>query len=123
MKEKLIPERLQNIRMRLGINKAEAARLLDLTKMGYGRYESGERSPSFQSISFMADVLGTSVAYLTGETEDPSPDAITIRAQEEPDLFSLAAAFRAGNPPCRSAFWPTSASCRRVKNDRLRGRF
>ena len=41
----LIPERLINSRKLLGLNKAEAARLLNLSKMGYGRYESGERIP------------------------------------------------------------------------------
>ena len=114
MKEKLIPERLQNIRQGLGLNKTEAANLLDLTKMGYGRYENGDRSPSFQTISFMAGVLGTSVAYLTGETDDPAPDAITIKAQEEPDLFLLAEAFRSGDSAMRERLL---AYCRKLQEE------
>ena len=54
----LIPERLIKSRKLLGLNKAEAARLLNLSKMGYGRYESGERSPSFQTIvSFQKRII------------------------------------------------------------------
>ena len=45
----LIPERLIKSRKLLGLNKAEAARLLNLSKMGYDRYESGERSPSCEA--------------------------------------------------------------------------
>ena len=82
--------------------------------MGYGRYENGDRSPSFQTISFMAGVLGTSVAYLTGETDDPAPDAITIRAEEEPDLFSLAEAFRSGDPAMRERLL---AYCRKLQEE------
>ena len=45
-----VPERLILIREKLGISKAEAARRVGLSKMGYGRYESGERIPSVQTI-------------------------------------------------------------------------
>ena len=38
-----VPERLINLRNSFGINKAEAARRLNMSAMGYGRYEKGER--------------------------------------------------------------------------------
>ena len=37
------PERLIQVRESLHINKAEAARRLNLSAMAYGRYERGER--------------------------------------------------------------------------------
>ena len=89
----LIPERLIKSRKLLGLNKAEAARLLNLSKMGYGRYESGERSPSFQTIVFIAQKFGTTAEYLTGKTDVPDAQVITIEREEEPDLFALANAF------------------------------
>ena len=93
----LIPERLIKSRKMLGLNKTEAARLLNLSKMGYGRYESGERSPSFQTIVFIAQKFGTTVEYLTGNTDIPDAQIITIEREEEPDLFDLANAFRSGD--------------------------
>lgn len=81
--------RLKAIRESLGINKAEAARRMHMTAMGYGRYESGERVPSFQSIQYMALHLGTSYAYLFCETDDPSPDQVLISQDKNPVLFEL----------------------------------
>ena len=44
---KFQPQRLISLRNKLGISKAEAARRLNMSAMGYGRYETGERVPSF----------------------------------------------------------------------------
>ena len=52
MESIFIPERLKKIRENRGLNKAEAARLLGLSKMGYLRYESADRTPSHQIIQF-----------------------------------------------------------------------
>ena len=98
MNAALIPERLIKSRELLGLNKAEAARLLNLSKMGYGRYESGDRSPSFQTIVFIAQKFGTTTEYLTGKTDIPGARVITIEEDDEPDLFLLANAFRKGDP-------------------------
>ena len=49
-----IPERLKGIREERNLSKAAAARLLNLSKMGYLRYETGDRTPSYQTIVFMA---------------------------------------------------------------------
>ena len=81
--------RLKAIRESLGINKAEAARRMHMTPMGYGRYESGERIPSFQTVQYMAMLLGTSYAYLCDETDDPSPDQVLISRYKNPVLFEL----------------------------------
>ena len=67
------PERLKNIREERGLNKAEAARLFGLSKMGYLRYETAARTPSWQTIVFMAQKLGTTPEYLTGASEIPEP--------------------------------------------------
>lgn len=82
-------KRLVQIREALGINKAEAARQLNMSAMGYGRYESGEREPSFQTVSFIANTFGTTVDFLYGKTEDSSSKTITISAENDPDLYLL----------------------------------
>ena len=83
------PERLKNIREERGLNKAEAARLLGLSKMGYLRYETAARTPSRQMIFFMAQKLGTSPEYLTGASEDPEPAEYLVSRSDDPELFDL----------------------------------
>ena len=83
------PERLKNIREERGLNKAEAARLLGLSKMGYLRYETAARTPSWQTIVFMAQKFGISPEYLTGVSEDPEPAEYLISRSDDPELFDL----------------------------------
>ena len=82
-------ERMIKIREQLGMNKAEAARKLNMSAMGYGRYENGQREPSFHTVCFIASTFNTTSDYLYGLTDDPSPSAITISSSEDPELFSF----------------------------------
>lgn len=84
-----MPERLKEIREKQNLSKAAAARLLCLSKMGYLRYESGERTPSYPTIVFIAQKLSTSPEYLTGETDAPDPLELVITKKEDPELFML----------------------------------
>lgn len=97
MSNALIPDRLISVRKSLGLNKSEAATLLNLSKMGYGRYEHGERTPSPQTVEYIAWKFGTSSGFLTGETEDPSPEWIHISRNEAPGLFELVKEFQASD--------------------------
>ena len=60
-----------------------------MSAMGYGRYEKGERTPSYQTVSFMAQFFNTSTDYLYGLSDDAAPLSITLRASDDPDLFLL----------------------------------
>lgn len=82
-------ERMIQIREQLGISKAEAARKLNMSAMGYGRYENGQREPSFQTVCFIASTFCTTSDYLYGLTDEPSPSTITISSSENPKLFSF----------------------------------
>ena len=88
------PERLITIRRSLGINKTEAAKRVGLSKMGYGRYENGQRIPSPQTVEFIAQCLDTTSAYLYGMTDDPTPDYILVSKDSEPELFHLVSTIR-----------------------------
>ncbi|MBR4513932.1 MAG: helix-turn-helix transcriptional regulator [Lachnospiraceae bacterium] len=89
MDNTLISERLQAVRENLGINKSEAAKKIGLSNIGYCRYEYGERTPSPQMLTLIAQRLNTSVEYLTGETEDISPNTIVVSKSDQPALFEL----------------------------------
>ncbi len=67
----------------------EAAKRLNLSKIGYCRYEYGDRTPSLQTIEVIAQCFETSVDYLTGKTDNPSPDFIVIRKENNPELFEM----------------------------------
>ena len=84
-----VPERLISLRQSLGINKAEAARRLNMSAMGYGRYENGDREPSYQTVSFIAQTFHSSVEYLYGISDDKDVAILTISKNEEPELFVL----------------------------------
>lgn len=85
----LIPERLKSVREHLNLSKAEAARRIGLTAASYVRYEAGDRSPSPQVLNSIAEKLNTSVAYLSGNTDDISSDIISIYKANNPILFEL----------------------------------
>ena len=85
----LIPERLKSARERLNLTKAEAARRIGLTAASYVRYEAGDRNPSPQVLISIAERLETSLAFLTGETDDISPDVVSIYKKRNPILFEL----------------------------------
>ncbi len=85
----LIPERLTLAREQLNLSKAEAARRIGLTAASYVRYEAGDRSPSPQVILTIAEKLNTSVSFLSGETDDISPDVIRIQKSDTPLLFEF----------------------------------
>ena len=89
MPTQLIPERLKEAREKMGITMAEASRRLKLSKIGYCRYEYGERVPSTQTLEIIAQCFNTSVDYLVGLSDSPDATQIVIDKNKDPDLFSL----------------------------------
>ena len=87
-------KRLIDCREKLGISKQEAAKRMQMSQPAYLRYESGERTPSIHVIQVMADVLATSVSYLTGQSDNPNPDSYLIKSEIEPELFELIQKYR-----------------------------
>lgn len=85
----IVAERIKAARETVGINKAEAARRLGLSKIGYCRYEYGERMPSMHTLEAIAKSFGTSVKYLTGESSDASPDYFLIEKGKEPEIYGI----------------------------------
>ena len=97
MNEQLLSERIKIARENLGITKAEAARRLNLSKIGYCRYEYGERTPSIQTLEVIARCFNTSIDYLTGKTDDMNPDCFVISKKDTPVLFDLVASLQNSN--------------------------
>ena len=98
MTPQLIPERLKTVREKEGITMAEASRRLNLSKIGYCRYEYGERTPSMQTTEIIAQCFHTSVEYLTGFSDNPNQAQIVINKNDNPKLFELIEKCQNNNP-------------------------
>ena len=85
---KFCPERLIQVRTSLKISKAEAARRLNISAMAYGRYEKGEREPSYQSVCYIAQTFNCNIDFLYGNSEQMECDYILV-SPETPELYSL----------------------------------
>ena len=89
MSTSLNTQRLKECRERIGVSKMEVAKRSGLSQPAYLRYESGERTPSVQTLHIIASVLNTSIEYLTDMTNDPSPTRYIISKKDNPELFSI----------------------------------
>ena len=85
----LIPEKLKAARESLGITRVEAARRMNIPQSSYVRYEKGDRKPTHATIVQMAQVLGTSVDYLIGESDDDRADTALVHKELEPILYEI----------------------------------
>ena len=94
-------KRLIECREKLGITKQEAARRMEMSQPAYLRYESGERTPSIHVVYYMAHILGTSVEYLTGQTDNPNPTTYWIDRKIDPELFSYIRLYKSSSSDIR----------------------
>lgn len=83
------PEKLKEVRETLNINKAEAARRLNISAMAYGRYEKGEREPSYQTVCFIANAFHCNIDFLYGLSDRMDTDYIIVSRTESPELYNL----------------------------------
>ena len=64
-------------------------RFFPISAMAYGRYEKGEREPSYQTVCFIAQTFHCNVDFLYGISDEMHTDYITISSAESPELYSL----------------------------------
>ncbi|MBQ3646506.1 MAG: helix-turn-helix transcriptional regulator [Synergistaceae bacterium] len=88
MKEKIsgiFTKRMNKLLQQRYISKKEMASRLGLTYLTFWRKLNGERSVDIELLQKIAEVLGTSTAYLLGETDNPAPP-IENEADENKNL-------------------------------------
>jgi transcriptional regulator with XRE-family HTH domain len=71
-----IAERIRKKRKEKGFKQSDLAIAIGLSLKTISRWEKGERVPDANDLNKLASILGTSVAYLVGERDDPSPPLI-----------------------------------------------
>jgi len=97
-------QRLILCREQLNITKQEAAKRMQMSQPAYLRYESGDRIPSIHIMQTMANVLGTSVEYLTMETDNALPISYLIEITSDPELFFMIDIYKKSNREDKNRF-------------------
>lgn len=93
---------IKNARNACGMTQQYVADTLQVTRVTYARYESGEREPTFRTLIQMSRMFGVTVDYLVGNTEPfvarQENQAITAEEQELLQLWR--SADKASREPC-----------------------
>ena len=67
-----LPERLRAAREKLGVGQRQLGRICGFGANQINRYESGEQEPSAAAFRILVGILGVSVDYLMGLTDEPT---------------------------------------------------
>ncbi len=65
--------RLRELRKKKGYTQVKMQMLTGIDQSAYSKLEIGKRNLSFEQCKVLAVVLGTSMDYLAGLTDDPRP--------------------------------------------------
>ena len=66
-------ERIRSLRKQQLMTQGELAEALHVSRSAVSMWEIGASDMVLSTLERLADVLGTSIAYLVGETDDPKP--------------------------------------------------
>ena len=62
--------RIATVRKQMGLSQEEFSELVNMSRRTVAAWESGDRTPSFSTLSDVADTLNVSVDYLLGRTNE-----------------------------------------------------
>lgn len=66
--------KLREARERAGISQKNLAQIIQVSPSRYNQWETGKYNPDTEMLILIAKALNTSVEYLIGNTDDPSPN-------------------------------------------------
>lgn len=75
-------DRLRGLREARGLTQRELAEAIGVSRQAIGLYEVGAREPDLATVQRLAHALRTSISYLVGETDDPSPPPAMVAHRE-----------------------------------------
>jgi transcriptional regulator with XRE-family HTH domain len=81
----MLVDRMKKRRDKLGFSQESLGKKIGITGKTIWRIENGERKVKEDTLLEIASALDTSVAYLIGETDDPSPP---IRVQRKGERYT-----------------------------------
>ena len=66
MKERLLPEKLKELRIEKGLSQREVSSALGMTRNAFTNYENGYREPSLDNLKKICQFFDVSADYLLG---------------------------------------------------------
>ncbi len=69
----MLAERLKELREQKGLTRKQVSQAVGLEASTYGKYEKGQRQPSYQILLALADFYCVSVDFLTGFSKTKEP--------------------------------------------------
>lgn len=106
---------VKKARERAGLSQKALADKLGITQQSVWYYENGERDIKASVLVQLSDVLGVTISYLLGLTDDPTETAVPTREQADPALARLVANYTAMSAEGRSALVATVSARMRGK--------
>ena len=67
-----IAERLLELRKSRNLTQRQVYTGIDMSPLGYQRYEYGERKPGYDQLIRLADFYNVSIDYLVGRSDNPT---------------------------------------------------
>lgn len=68
---RMIYPRLRELREDHDLKQVNVAKLLNMSQTGYSKYETGENDIPTRVLIELANIYGTSIDYLLGQTSNP----------------------------------------------------
>ncbi len=75
----ILDERLKSLRKAKSLSQNALAKVAGIEPRTYNRYELGDRVPRLEHLTTLADFYNTSIDYLVGRTDDPTPPVPPIQ--------------------------------------------
>lgn len=66
-------QRLKELRLKNKETQEQIAQIIGITRAAYTNIENMKREPDLKTMSILAEHFHTSIDYLTGRTDDPTP--------------------------------------------------
>ena len=99
-------ERAKKRRKELRLSAESIAKALNTTRVTISRWEAGISEPDDKKKVALAKLLGTSVAYLMGETDDPNREADEKKADDSFNIMDIVSNLHATKTePQGMAYW------------------
>ena len=83
-------KRLTNLRESRDLTKTKMANKIGVSLSTYANWEYGYNDPDMNTLGKMANILDTTVDYLTGNTDDPSPRSSNLSSTDLADMLDNA---------------------------------
>ena len=74
----MLPKRLKELRKQMGLTQKEVAEKIQVGQNSYSNWENGNRKPTAETTSKLADFFNVSPNYLLGNTEIKNPNELDI---------------------------------------------